>query len=145
MSLFGRPTDPFQHMINLRSCHSAAHMQFKHCMASTDEQTRQEALRRHHNYLKSLLDEAAGHDTDLFKSLAHIEKVVSTWTTHFRQGDRKAAQASCEAIAFEFRDTCATKGFRELIQKERNELLLDICLAYELAMGTTTVFSHYRL
>lgn len=140
----GRPIDPFQQLMNVRCAHEAAHNMFRGQMMSSDPETRQTALGNHHLYLKQLLDEQAGYETDLFKCLKHIERVIGQWSELYRQGKRREAQQVCEAIAFEFRDTCLTPAFRDLGQKERNELLLDICLAYEKDMGATQL-GNYKL
>ncbi|KAG5356429.1 hypothetical protein CJU89_6174 [Yarrowia sp. B02] len=139
--MFGRPIDPFQHLMNIRCAHDAAHNRFRAQMASSDPETRQTGLHNHHRYLKQLLDEQAGYETDLFKCLKHINRAIVQWTELYRQGNRAEALLVCDSIAFEFRDTCMASGFRALSPKEQNELLLDICLAYEKDMGGTQLSS----
>ncbi|AOW00568.1 hypothetical protein B0I72DRAFT_8541 [Yarrowia lipolytica] len=143
-SMFGRPIDPFQHLMNMRCAHEAAHNRFRTQMSSSDPEVRQTGLSNHHLYLKQLLDEQAGYETDLFKCLKHIDRAVAQWTELYRLGKRSEAQRVCNSIAFEFRDTCMTLGFRALSQKEKNELLLDICLAYEEDMGANQL-RNYKL
>lgn len=117
---------------------------FRGQMKSSDPETRQTALGKHHLYLKQLLDEQAGYETDLFKCLKHIETAIEQWSELYHQGKRQEAQQVCEAIAFEFRDTCMSPAFRDLGIKERNELLLDVCLAYEKDMGASQL-GNYKL
>lgn len=144
MSLFGRPTDPFQQAINVRACHNAALRKYRLAVRSSDSHTRQSALRSHHVYLKQLLDNEAGYDTDLFKSLSHIEEVVKQWTTLYHDGNREGAEKVVEPIFLEFRDTCHTRAFASLTSAEQDELLLDICLAYNRLRGSTKEFAALR-
>lgn len=137
MSLFGRPTDPFQQAINVQSCHNTALRQYRIAVRSSNVRTRQHALRSHHIYLKQLLDNEAGYETDLFKSLKHIEEVVQKWSALYKAGDRKGAQKAVEPIYMEFRDTCHTREFEKLSEPEQDELLLDICLAYNRLNGSS--------
>lgn len=137
MSLFGRPTDPFQQAINVQSCHNSALRQYRIAVRSSNVRTRQRALRSHHIYLKQLLDNEAGYETDLFKSLSHIEEVVHKWAVLYKAGDRKGAQKAVEPIYMEFRDTCHTKEFGQLGEAAQDELLLDICLAYNRLNGSS--------
>lgn len=141
-SMFGRPIDPFQHLMNISACHEAAHSRFRHAIATSTVETRQNALTNHHLYLKQLLDEEAGYETDLFKCLKHINSAVDLWIVSFREGDRSQAQIAVKGIPFGFRDTCITTKFRELSKTEQNELLFDICLSFEAEMGTTLIGSY---
>lgn len=79
--MFGRPIDPFQHLMNMRCAHEAAHNRFRTQMSSSDPEVRQTGLSNHHLYLKQLLDEQAGYETDLFKCLKHIDRAVAQWTS----------------------------------------------------------------